>query len=263
MSPDDKDDVTEEEASEEPEEEVEPEAEEEDEDTLFGEVEVPEGGGGCSAGTWVVIVIILAALVALGVWSVKKSHEQEKARQAEERAQARQTQLRDVAKGIADAERSVQQEDMADVLKALKGIDEKLSILHSAATQQRDTEAAAEIRRLRSAVSGAVGDIDEKYTELEEVAAAGVAGVRRAFSQYAPPAPAPPDEAAEAEATGGEAAEEAAAEEEAAEEEVAGEAAEDAPPEEGATEEAVEEEAEATEEPVEAEPEVEPRVPGE
>ncbi len=262
MSPDDTDDVTEEEAPEEPEEEVEPEAEEEEEDTLFGEVEVPEGGGGCSAGTWVVIVIILAALVALGVWSVKKSAEQEKARQAEERAQARQTQLRDVAKGVADAERSLQQEDMADVLKALEGIDEKLSILHSAATQQGDAEAAAEIRRLRSAVSGAVGDIDEKYTELEEVAAAGVAGVRRAFSQYAPPAPAPPDEAAEAEATGGEAAEEEAAEEEVAGE-AAGEAAEDAPPEEGATEEAVEEEAEATEEPVEAEPEVEPLVPNE
>ena len=256
MPNDERDDVTEEGTSEEPEEELEPEAEEElepeaeEEETPSRAVEVPEAGGGCSGGVWAVIVIILAVLIALGAWSVKKNAEREAAKEADQRQQTREGQLRKAAEGIADAETALQRGDVGEVVSALEGIAEKLQIMRQAASQQGDAAAADEIGRMRTTIDGTIGDINEGYAELEEVAKSGVASVRVALSQYAPPAPAEPtgeEEVEEGEVVEEEAVEEEAAEEEAAEEE----AAEEQPAEEG-EEEAAPEEEEAEQAPDEA-----------
>jgi ribosomal protein S20 len=187
MPSDDMDDVTEEETSEEPEEELEPEAEEED--ILLGEVELPEGGGGCSAGTWVVIIIILAALVALGVWSVRRSQEEAKRRDAEDRQRTRNTMLHDIGGGIKDAEAAIQRGDMAEAVDDLEAMEEKLAAAVSAAKEARDTEDASKITTMRSAVSKVLDDIRTKHDELQKAAATGVREVRHALGEYAPPGP--------------------------------------------------------------------------
>ncbi len=195
MSDDERDDTTEDETSEEPEEEVEPEAEEE---TLSGKVEVPEAGGGGSGGVWAVIIIVLAVLIALGVWSVKKNAEQEAAKEAQQRQQTREGQLHKAAEGIVAAETALQLGDVGKVVDALQGIADKLDIMHKAAAQQGDAEAADEIRRMRSTVDHAISDINAKYSEMEEVAKTGVDSVRGALAKYAPPAPQAPEEGAPA-----------------------------------------------------------------
>lgn len=189
MPNDDTDDVTEEEPSEEAEEELEPEAEVEAEDTLLGEVEVPEVGGGCSAGTWVLIIVILAALVALGVWSVKRSQEEAARQDAEDRQRTRKTMLHDIGGGIKDAEAAIKRGDMAEAVDALEAMEEKLASQHSSATQAGDAEDATKIHSMRSAVNRSLDDIRAKHDELHQTAASGISEVRRAFGEYAPPGP--------------------------------------------------------------------------
>jgi len=208
MPSDERDDVNEEESAEEPEEELEPETEEVA-DTLSGDVQVPAARGGCSAGVWAVIIIIVAALIGYGLYSVKKSAEEQARKDAETLKQSREANLQKVGEGVAAAETALQQGDVGEVVVHLKAMSDKLEIMHKQATTAADEEGALEISRLRKVVDKTLGDINDQYTALQAVAEGGVTELRDAFGAYAPAKPAAPEgatseEGAEPEETGGE-----------------------------------------------------------
>jgi len=217
---------------------------------------------GSSAGIWVIIILVVAALAVLAWFQIQKKNEADALLRTEERTQVRNQQLRQVALDIPAAEAALAQGDIGSMLGALRRMDEKLEDVASGANQVGDTEEAQRVNAMRKPIQDAIEQVGAEQEELrartralEDSAAATLSGLRSSFSGYGMPAAAGAAVEAEAgeEAAGEEAAaEEAPAEEAAAEEAPAEEAAaEEAPAEEAATEEAPAEEAAAEEAPAE------------
>jgi len=185
------DELMEEETSD---EEVEEEADVESEDTYTGEVEVPSGGG-CSAGTWIIILLIIAALVAVGVWQAKKRIADQAAQDAAEREEVRETQLAEIGNDLVTVETRIQQGDIAGAIDALEQMDTKLEIVQTAANTSGDSDAALGMNAPRSAIQSAVKQLRTKYEEMQQAANESIAAVRDSMGAHAPPP---------VEATGGE-----------------------------------------------------------
>lgn len=168
----------------------------EDEGFLAGEVEIPQGGG-CSAGTWVIILLIIAALIYIGVWQVQKSARESAEAEAAQRQEVRQTQLAGIASDITTVETGLQQGDIAGAIKTLRQMDDKLGSVQAAANQDGDTDAAAMILSIRGSVGTAVADIEQEYASLQAVADQRIGAVRTTMGVLAPaatPAPEPAEE---------------------------------------------------------------------
>lgn len=168
----------------------------EDEDFLAGEVEIPQGGG-CSAGTWVIILLIIAALIYIGVWQVQKSARESAEAEAAQRQEVRQTQLAGIASDITTVETGLQQGDITGAIKTLRQMDDKLGSVQTAANQDGDTDAATMILSIRGSVGTAVADIEQEYASLQEVADQRIGAVRTAMGVLAPPATPAPEPAEE------------------------------------------------------------------
>jgi len=194
------DDRTEEETSEEiVDEEIEATAADdagEDEEFLAGEVEIPQGGG-CSAGTWVIILLIIAALIYITVWQVQKNAGDIAKKEAAQRQQVRDTQMADIAGDITAVEAGLQQGDIAGAIETLRQMDQKLGIVQTAANADGDTEAAGEILATRTSVETAVEEIERQHAALQEIASERMADVRNSMGVLAPPVEVVPDPAEE------------------------------------------------------------------
>lgn len=150
-----------------------------------GEVEIPQGGG-CSAGTWVIILLIIAALIYIGVWQVQKNAAETAEQEAALRQEVRDTQLADIASDITTVEAGLTQGDIAGSIGTLRQMDEKLGIVQTAANQSGDTDAAATMMAIRGAVATAVEDIEQEYASLQEVANERMGAVRATMGVLAP-----------------------------------------------------------------------------
>ncbi|MCD6360104.1 MAG: hypothetical protein J7M38_04505 [Armatimonadetes bacterium] len=196
------DDLMEEETSDESPDEV---ADVEGDDTFDGEVEIPQGRG-CSAGTWIIILLIIAALIYVGVWQFKKQAAEQAARDAAARQQVREAQLSDIGADLATVESRLQSGDVAGALQMLQQMDQKLEIMQTAANTSGDADAALALNSMRSVVQKAVKDIGDQYEQLKQAADTSVGAVRKALGAHAPP-PAATEEAVETPAAGAEATE--------------------------------------------------------
>ncbi|HUS80904.1 MAG TPA: hypothetical protein VM283_06520, partial [Armatimonadota bacterium] len=181
MSLDKDDELTDDETSEETVDE-EPEAEE----RYASEVEVPRGGG-CSAGTWVIILVIIAALVYVGVWQVKQNAERRADADKTAREASRSTALGNIAADIPAAEAQLQQGNIAGAIDTLNKMDSKLSAQEMAASTAGDTEAAQQILGMSTAVKKAAADIQAQYDAMQQVAGTGMSAIRKTMEAFAPP----------------------------------------------------------------------------
>lgn len=158
---------------------------EEESDVSTSEVEIPKGGG-CGAGTWIIILLIIAALVAVGFWQVQRQAAIQAEKDRQMREQAREQSLGQIAADVGTVESQIQQGDVAGALATLRQMDQKLEIIQTNANTSGDSDAALEINSMRSAVGAAVREIEAKYQALQEAATQAVANVRGAFGARAP-----------------------------------------------------------------------------
>jgi len=164
--------------------------EDESEDVAAGEVEIPKGGG-CSAGTWIIILLIIAALVGLGFWHVKNQARIQAEKDRKIREDAREQSLTQIAADVATVETLIQQGDVAGAIETLRQMDQKLEIIQTNANTSGDSDAALAINSMRQAVRTASEEIEAKYQALQQSAQESMAAVRSAFGGRAPAATAP------------------------------------------------------------------------
>lgn len=209
----------------------------------------PRKPGGSSAGIWVIIILVIAALIGVAwyQWSQKQLRDQEEAEMR--RQEIRENQLRAVSADFPEAQAALESGDIDAMVEKLKQMDEKLQIIAASANSAGDTADAERINKMRGPVQQAIKAVQPIYDqikakreelkaleqELADTAAASFEGVRAQFGQDGTDAG---DEAEPAEEPGMTDEEPAAAEEAPADEEPAADeeaAAEDeAAPEEPA-----------------------------
>ncbi len=171
------DELTEEETSEEV---VDEDVDLEDDDILAAEVEVPQGGG-CSAGTWVIILLIVAALVYVGVWQVKKNASERAERDRTNRSEIRSTMLHEIAGDLNTVDTRLQQGDIAGAIDSLNQMDYKLGAVQTEASRATDLDAAAGIGEMRQSIATATKDIQAEYEALQASAQGHVGEIRSAM----------------------------------------------------------------------------------
>ncbi|MGC9318203.1 MAG: hypothetical protein ACP5KN_09230 [Armatimonadota bacterium] len=150
-----------------------------------------QGAGGSSAVIWVIIIVVIAALIVVG-WFQWQGYLQKQAQEAREaRERTRERQLREVAGDIPEAEAALDQGNVDEMLRTLRGIHEKLQIIRTSAAQAGDTEAAQRVKKMRDSVEGLINDIGPEYQklqdqieELRQRAKQEMQGVHKAFAGY-------------------------------------------------------------------------------
>lgn len=166
MSEEETSDVEEPEAPEEPEEDIaeEPEA---DEDEYAYAAEVPSDGGGSSAGIWVIIVLVIAALIGLGYYQINRAALERVAEERQERQEIRANQLAAAVRGIPEAQEALERGDIDSMIASLKQVDDMLQIIATAASHAGDTGDAQRITEMRAVVTKTIKDLEPAYLELQ------------------------------------------------------------------------------------------------
>jgi len=144
-----------------------------------------EGGRG-SLGTWLIIVLVLAAILSLGWYHWHLRQQQMATELAFERQVLREQQLRVVAGDLPEAARSLERAEPDAISTTLRQMDEKLQILASAANAAGDTMDAARIAKLREPIRDAIASVEaaEPGDARIEAARTALEGLREAFAPW-------------------------------------------------------------------------------
>jgi len=139
----------------------------EEQDEEYSYTDEPKVSGGGSAGIWVIIILVIVALIAVGAyhWIGKAKAEQQA--QMEQRAVVRQQQLALVAADLPEAQAALDSGDIDAMVEKLQQMDQKLQILASAANSAGDTEEAQRISNMREPVKNAVKALQPIYEQIQ------------------------------------------------------------------------------------------------
>ena len=142
----------------------------EDEYSYSGKDATSGGGGkagGTSAGIWVIIVLVIAALIAVGWYQWSQTQRQAQVEAAQEREQIRERQLGIISGDVREAADALDTGDIDTMIDRLEAANEQLDIIARAANSAGDTEAAQRITAKRNTINQAIQSLQPVYAEIE------------------------------------------------------------------------------------------------
>ncbi len=139
----------------------------EEQDEEYSYTDAPKVSGGGSAGIWVIIILVIVALIAVGAYHWVGKEKAQREAELQQRQHVRQQQLALVAADLPEAQAALDSGDIDAMVEKLQQMDQKLQILASAANNAGDTDEAQRIASMRAPVQDAVKALQPIYEQIQ------------------------------------------------------------------------------------------------